>query len=107
METIEIGEYLTVQQAARELDVTDAAIRGAILKKRLNSVVLYGRKLISRGELSAYRSRTRPDGVKPVGRPRRKTERGPALSTFTTLGAEQSLREIWDKPEEDEAWRDL
>ena len=107
MEIIDTGDYLTVQQAARELSVTDAAVRGAILKNRLKSVLLYGRKLIPRSELSAYKHRTQPDGVKPTGRPRRVTERGPALSTFTTLGAEASLREIWDNPEEDEAWRDL
>jgi excisionase family DNA binding protein len=107
METIEIANFLTVQEAANELGVTDAAIRSAILKNRLGSVTMFGRKLISRGDLAAYKARTRPDGVKTVGRPRRKTISTPNLSAFTTLGAEVGLREIWDTPEENEAWRDL
>jgi len=108
METIETADYLTIQEAARELSVTDAAVRGAILKGRLNAVVMLGRKVVPRSDLAAYQARTRPDGVKPVGRPRRKAARGPSASTFTTQAALAGpIAEIWDTPEEDEAWAHL
>lgn len=66
-------EFLTVQEAAAELEVSDATIRGAILEGRLPYVLMYKRKLIPRADLEAYRERTRPGGgEKPRGRPRKK-----------------------------------
>ena len=88
------------------MGVTDTAIRSAILKNRLGSVLVFGRKVIPLSELASCKARTRPEGTKPVGRPRH-IAADPNLSAFTTLGAEASLGEIWDTPEEDEAWRDL
>lgn len=108
METIETKDYLTIQEAARELSVTDAAVRSAILKGRLNAAVMLGRKVVPRADLAAYQARTRPDGVKPIGRPRRAVKRGSCASTFTTQAALAGpIAEIWDTPEEDEAWAHL
>jgi len=107
MKVILTEDYMTVQEAARDLGVTDAAVRAAILKGRLDAVALFGRKLVPRNALASYKSRTQPDGVKPVGRPRKQSTSSFSASTFTTLASEETLREIWDTPEEDEAWRDL
>ena len=52
----------------------ESAIRNATLDGRLPFVRKYGRKLITAEELEAYTLRTRPDGVKPKGRPRRTEE---------------------------------
>jgi excisionase family DNA binding protein len=66
---------LTVQQAAAELGVTDGAVRLALSQGRLSSVEKFGRKLIERADmdaykhLDAYKQRTQPDGVKKAGRP--------------------------------------
>ena len=65
---------MTVPQVSRELGVTGGAIHIAITLGRLPCVVRYGRKLIARTELDAYRQRTQPDGVKKVGRPRKEQE---------------------------------
>ncbi len=62
-------EFYTVQEAALELGLADVTIRSAINEGRLNSVPMYGRKLIPYAELVAYRQRTQPDGEKPLGRP--------------------------------------
>ena len=62
-------EYLTVQEAAEYLNVTETAVRGAILDDRLPSTVKYGRKVISRNDLAAYKARTQPDGTAKAGRP--------------------------------------
>lgn len=62
---------LTVQQAAANLGVTDGAVRLALSQGRLSSVEKFGRKLIERADLDAYKRRTQPDGVKKVGRPRK------------------------------------
>lgn len=67
-------EFLTVQQAASQLSVTDGAIRLALSQGRLPSVQKYGRKLIARPDLDAYQQRTQPEGVKRVGRPRKHRE---------------------------------
>lgn len=63
--------YLTVQQAAVSLNVSEGAIRKAISLERLPHVVVFGRKLITRDDLEAYRKRTQPDGDKPKGRPKK------------------------------------
>lgn len=67
-------DMLTVQEAAGELGVDDSAIRRAVLQNRLPCIIKYGRKLITRAALEAYRARTRPEGVKPRGRPRKVAE---------------------------------
>ncbi len=71
---MERPEILTVVQAAHELGVTAAAVRLAIYDNRLPSQEFYGRKLIARPDLNAYRQRTQPEGVKRVGRPRKGQE---------------------------------
>jgi len=67
-------DFLTVQQAASKLSVTDGAIRLALSQGRLPFVEKYGRKLIARPALDAYQQRTQPEGVKKVGRPRKGQE---------------------------------
>ena len=66
-----IDEYLTVQDAAAALGISEVSVRSALNRSRLPFVEKYGRKLIARAALDAYRQRTQPDGVKRVGRPRK------------------------------------
>ena len=67
-------EYLTVQDAAADLGITEVSVRSALNRSRLPFVEKYGRKLIARTDLAAYKQRTQPDGVKRVGRPRKEQE---------------------------------
>ena len=60
---------LTAREAAAELGVHVGTVHNAFQESRLPFVALYGRKLISRADLEAYKQRTRPDGEKPKGRP--------------------------------------
>ena len=67
-----VNEFLlTTRDAAEELGVHVGTVHKALQEGRLPFVALYGRKLISRAALDAYKKRTRPDGVKPRGRPRK------------------------------------
>ncbi len=70
---METQGYLTVQEVARELQVSDGAVRTAILEGRLPSTIAFGRKIVSRADLDAYKQRTRPEGEKPKGRPHKAT----------------------------------
>lgn len=67
-------QLLTVPEVALELGVTQPAVRNAIYENRLPSVNMYGRHLIARRDLDAYKQRTQPGGVKKVGRPRKEQE---------------------------------
>ncbi len=51
--------------------MTDGTVRIALSENRLPFAVVFGRKVIARADLEAYRQRTRPDGEKPKGRPRK------------------------------------
>ena len=62
-------DYFTVQEAAVNLGVSEAAVRNATLQGRLPYVRKYGRKLISPSDLQLYKERTQPQGIKSVGRP--------------------------------------
>lgn len=62
---------MTIKQAAKELGVSENAIRNATLDGRLPFVAMFSRKLIQRADVEAYRRRSQPDGVKLRGRPRR------------------------------------
>ena len=63
---------LTVQEAAAELGTVAQTIYNALNEGRLPFEVRYGRKLISQSAVEEYRQRTRPDGEKPTGRPKKK-----------------------------------
>ena len=67
--SMEPEAFLTVQEAAQELQVTEGAVRLALSQARLAHTLKYGRKLIARHDLAAYKQRTQPEGVKRVGRP--------------------------------------
>lgn len=67
---------MRVVEAAKYLGVTPGAIREAITEDRLGFVEQYGIKLLHKDDLDAYKLKTRPDGVKPRGRPR-KTQQDP------------------------------
>lgn len=68
---METEVLLTAREAAAELGVHVGTIHNAFQDNRLPFVPMYGRKLIRRADLDVYRQRTRPNGVKPVGRPRK------------------------------------
>ncbi len=63
--------YVTVQEAASLLDVHQQVLRKAIWDGRLPSTTVFGRIVISLSDIEVYRARTRPDGVKPRGRPKK------------------------------------
>jgi excisionase family DNA binding protein len=63
------SHYVTVQEAATLLGVTETTVRIAILEDRLPHSFQYGRKLIAYSDLEIYRKRTQPNGVKSIGRP--------------------------------------
>jgi excisionase family DNA binding protein len=65
-------ELITVQEAAQELSIHEATVRKAFQESRLPYIEKYGRKLISRTDLNAYKQRTQPEGVKKIGRPRKR-----------------------------------
>jgi hypothetical protein len=59
------SELMTIQEAAKEADLTEAAIRNAIYRGKLSTVEKYGRKLIQRPDFEAYRQASkmgRPSG---------------------------------------------
>jgi len=73
---MEAEVLLTAREAAEELGVHVGTVHNAFQDNRLPFVALYGRKLIRRADLDAYKRRTRPNGVKPLGRPRKGQEAG-------------------------------
>lgn len=60
---------LTAREAAEELGIHVGTVHNAFQENRLAFTALYGRKLIRRVDLDAYKRRTRPNGEKPKGRP--------------------------------------
>ncbi len=68
---METENLLTAREAAQELGIHTGTVHKAFQENRLPFVALYGRKLISRADLDDYKQRTRPDGEKPKGRPRK------------------------------------
>lgn len=72
---METEGLLTAGEAAQELGIGVGTVHNAFQEGRLPFVALFGRKLIRRAALEAYRKRTRPDGEKPRGRPRKAPKR--------------------------------
>lgn len=64
--------FITVQDAAKQAGVTEAAIRNAIYRGKLPTVRKYGRNLIPLEAFSTYRANARP------GRPSKATDRAAA-----------------------------
>ena len=75
---MEIGDYLTVPEAAEHLSVGVSAIHNAVAQGRLSVNLIYGRKLVRRADLETYKQRTQPGGVKKVGRPRKDVQAEPS-----------------------------
>jgi excisionase family DNA binding protein len=67
-------QYLTVQDAAKELGLAETTIRTSLSKGRLPHRMLFGRKLIARADMETYRQRTQPSGEKRIGRPKKQGE---------------------------------
>lgn len=68
--------YLTVNEAAESLGIHQATLRNAIREGRLPSNRIYGKIVVARADMEAYRERTRPTGEKPRGRPPQGTSGG-------------------------------
>jgi len=66
--------FLTIQEAAQRLGVSESAIRNATLQGRLPFTKKYGRKLVSVQDLEAYRERAHGNEPVGAGRPRRVVE---------------------------------
>lgn len=64
-----VRDYLTVPEAAGELGVHPETVRLAVKQERLPAVRAFGKLLVARADVEAYKARTQPDGVKRVGRP--------------------------------------
>lgn len=79
---METEGFLTVQQAAQRLGVTDNCIRIATKEGRLPARYVFGRKVIRAVDLEAYRLRTRPDNQKPTGRPKGSKKQPKQLDLF-------------------------
>ncbi len=68
-------DLLTVREAAGELGISQGSVRIAIYEGRLPCTVKYGKRLIARSDLEAYKTRTQPMGEKRTGRPLRSKSR--------------------------------
>ncbi len=71
---MDIEQLVTIKEASQELGVTITAIHNALNEGRLPFTVVFGRRVIHRDDLEAYRARTQPDGIKPKGRPRKQPD---------------------------------
>lgn len=67
-------ELITVQEAAEILGVHSQTVRNALNEGRLPFTRALARIAIKRDDLEEYRLRTRPDGEKPRGRPRKRSD---------------------------------
>lgn len=63
------SELFTMNEAAQELGLSPATVRQAVLAGRIDHVVRYEKRLITRQALEEYRARTQPQGEKRAGRP--------------------------------------
>ena len=101
-------QYVTVRDAARELGVTESAIRNATLKGRLRFEKLFGRKLIHRLDLEDYRRRAHPAGQKSNGRPRRTSGQLPTPAEMLAIWEEEGVLGLYaGRPNSPELARDL
>jgi excisionase family DNA binding protein len=66
-----LTDLITVQEAAVLLGSHPQAVFNALREGRLSGKKVLGRIVLKRSEVEAYRLRTRPDGVKPRGRPKK------------------------------------
>ena len=65
------GDFFTVPDAARALDVHPETVRTAVKQGRLAGYRVFNKLLIKKLDVEAYRAAARPDGVKTAGRPRK------------------------------------
>ena len=63
-------DFMTVAQAAASLRIQTQTLRGVILRGRIPVVRTYGRVLIARTDVEAYRARSQPEGEPKRGRPK-------------------------------------
>lgn len=68
-------EFITVQEAAKLLDVADVTVYTAIREGRLRSVIMLGKKALYRQDVLEYQQRTASVG-KQGGRPRKQKQEG-------------------------------
>ncbi len=66
-----IDDYLSIPEAATYSGVVEQTIRNAVSDGRLPSVKKFGKNLVKRADMDAYKQRTQPEGVPRVGRPRK------------------------------------
>jgi len=70
---MKLADLITVQEAATLLNTHPQAVFNALREGRLRGEKVLGRIVLKRSEVEAYLQRTRPDGVKPRGRPKKAT----------------------------------
>jgi len=68
-ENKERRDLITIQEAAAEAGLTEAAIRNAVYRGKLAVTEMYGRKLIDRVAFEEYRRNTK------MGRPKGSTKK--------------------------------
>lgn len=102
-------ELITVQDAAGQLKVSPKAVYYALTEGKLTRHEQFGRVLLDKSEVLAYQPRAgadRPSRRRTVN-PNAHAER-PSLADLTTQAAMAGpISEVWDTPEEDEAWKHL
>jgi excisionase family DNA binding protein len=61
-----IGDYLTTQEAARELNVSDSRVRQFHLSKRLPGRKVGTMLLFKREDVARFKKKPRPPGAPPA-----------------------------------------
>lgn len=70
--TTRLTDVMDVQESARSLGISVQTLRGAIYSGRIPAIERWGKTLIMRTDVEAYRARTQPLGVPRKGRPRKR-----------------------------------
>lgn len=102
-------ELITVQDAATQLKVSPKAVYYALAEGKLTRHERFGRVLLDKSEVVTYRPRAGAE--RPSRRRSLTAAQGAEAATLAALTTQAALTgpiaEIWNTPEEDEAWAHL
>lgn len=101
-------ELITVQEAAAQLNVSPKAVYYALTESKLTRHEQFGRVLLDRSEVVAYKPRAGADRPSRRGNQGQASDQPTTIAGLTTRAALAGpIADIWDTPEEDEAWAHL
>jgi excisionase family DNA binding protein len=69
-------DLLTAEQAAALLGIAPGTVRAVMTKGRIPVVKIYGRRLLRKEDVEAYKERSQPEGKPVTGRPKKLTSGG-------------------------------